>query len=69
MFYNNNGRWRHLKKVDSNDLLHCFAFHRIVVVSSISRLLFSIDVSASAKENEGPVLVFAGIRTYDLPHP
>ena len=44
---------------------------RNIPVRSHSRLLFSIDVSASAsaKENEDPILVVIRVRTYDLPHP
>ena len=51
MFYNNNGRWRHSKKVDSNDLL--LRFIALLVVSS-SLETFQFDLVAVSFQSMYP---------------
>ena len=81
----NYGRWRHLKKIDSNN---SSLFRRIVVVSSSPGLrsrsspyfngLVAVPIhglvavsfqSISTKEENDLYIIIAEIRTHDLPHP
>ena len=73
-----SSRWRQIpnsKKVDSNDLLHPSLQSRspdFQSRSSIAVLVRSrngLKATEFAKENVHPVLVVAGVQTYDFPHP